>query len=45
MGGSRGLGDDAVNVAMRALDDLGAQNALRTDEMRAIDARVALCVC
>ena len=39
------LGEDVVHVVKRVLDDQGAQYALRESEMRAIDARVALCVC
>ena len=37
------IGADVVHVVRRILDDLGAQHALRESEMRAIDARVALC--
>ena len=40
-----GLGEDVVHVAKRVLDDQGAQHALRGGEVRAIDVRVALCVC
>ena len=39
-----GIGEDAAHVAKRALDDQGAQHALREGAIRAIDARVALCV-
>ncbi len=39
-----GLGEDVVHVAKRVLDDQGVKRALRQGEMRAIDARVALCV-
>ena len=37
------LGEDVVRVVKRVLDDQGAQHAFREGEMRAIDARAALC--
>ena len=40
-----GVGEYAVHVVTRVLDDQGAQHALREGAMFAIDARVALCVC
>jgi len=40
-----GLGDGMVHAAKRALDDQGAQHAVREGVVRAIDARVAVCVC
>ena len=40
-----GLGEDEVHVVKRVIDDLGAQHALRENEMRGIDVRVAPCVC
>ena len=40
-----GLGEDAAHAVKRVLDGQGAQHALRGGEMRAIYARVALCVC
>ena len=40
-----GFGEDVVHVVKRALVDQGAQHALREGELRAIDARAALCVC
>ena len=40
-----GLGDGVVHAVKRVLDDHGAQHAFREGEKRAIDARVALCVC
>ena len=39
------IGEDEVRAVKRVLDELGAQHALREDEMRTIDARAALCVC
>ena len=39
------LGEDVVRVVKRVLDDQGAQHAFREGEMRAIDARAALCGC
>jgi len=40
-----GFGEDEVHVVKRALDDQGAQHALREGEMRAIGDRVSFCVC
>ena len=40
-----GLGEDVVHAVTRVLGDQGAQHALREGEVRAIDARVAWCVC
>ena len=40
-----GLGEDVAHVAKRAIGDQGAQHALRGGDMRAIDARVVVCVC
>ena len=39
-----GIGEDVVHEVKRVLDDQGAQHALRSGGMRAIDARAALCV-
>ena len=39
-----GLGESVVHVVKRVLDDQGARYALREGAIRAIDARVALCV-
>ena len=40
-----GIGEDVVHAVKRVLDDQGAQHAVREGEVRAIDARVAWCVC
>ena len=40
-----GLGESVVHVVKRVLGGQGARYALREGEMRAIDARVAWCVC
>ena len=40
-----GLGEDVAHVVKRVIDDQGARHALREGRMRAIDDRVALCVC
>ena len=40
-----GIGEDAARVAKRAIGDQGAQYTLRGGDMRAIDARVVVCVC
>jgi len=40
-----GLGEDVVHVVKRVLGDQGDQRARREGEVRAIDARVALCAC
>ena len=40
-----GLGEDVVHMVKRVLGDQGDQHALREGEVRAIDARVALCAC
>ena len=40
-----GFGEDVVYVVKRALVDQGAQHAVREGVVRAIDARVAVCVC
>jgi len=45
MGGRRGIGEGVAHVVNHVLDVQGAQHALRDGEMRASDARVALCVC
>jgi len=39
------IGEDVVHVVKRVVDDQGVQHAFRGGEMRAIDARVAVCVC
>ena len=39
------IGEDVVHAVKRVIDELGAQHALREDEMRTIDARAVLCVC
>ena len=40
-----GIIEDVVHVATGVLDDQSAQHAVREGELRAIDARTALCVC
>ena len=40
-----GVLEDVVHAVNRALNNQGARHALREDEMCAIGARVALCVC
>ena len=39
-----GIGEDVVHEVKRVLDEQGAQHALRSGGMRAIDACAAVCV-
>ena len=39
------VGDDVVHAVKRVLDEQGAHHARCGSEVRAIDARAALCVC